>query len=277
MSTLHKFKAYFGMVPLDDYEDDYVDDRTPMGVDERAAHRPRDFSERGYGADRYPEDRYSEDRYGADRYGSDRYGESRFEGRDRDVAEYAEPAYKSPYAAPRREDYSDEPFGGDRYESPRRPTRIESAPSSGRFRAGGGGSAAVLRGATRGALAVDPAAEERRLEERVRPEPAPARRPGIFEDGGPLSRITTLRPRDYSEAAVIGERFREGNPVIMDLVDLSNADAKRLVDFAAGLAFALRGSFDKVATKVFLLSPSDVDVSAEERRRIAETGFYNQK
>ena len=104
-----------------------------------------------------------------------------------------------------------------------------------------------------------------------------ARRPGIFEDGGPLSKITTLRPRDYSEARIIGERFREGNPVIMDLVDLSNADAKRLVDFAAGLAFALRGSFDKVATKVFLLSPADVDVSAEERRRIAENGFYNQK
>ncbi|AGL27612.1 hypothetical protein J113_14880 [Mycobacterium tuberculosis CAS/NITR204] len=72
----------------------------------------------------------------------------------------------------------------------------------------------------------------------------------------------------------IGERFRDGSPVIMDLVSMDNADAKRLVDFAAGLAFALRGSFDKVATKVFLLSPADVDVSPEERRRIAETGFY---
>lgn len=259
MSTLHKFKAYFGMVPLEDYEDDYVaehdpraaDARAPRGADERGARRarPRDYPERGGYADRYF---------------------------DEDEPDYPEPAYKSPYQAgypvSRRDDY-DEPYGADRYES-RRPTRIESAPS-GRFRAGGG--APVLRGATRGALAVDPEAEERRLEERVRPEPAPARRPGIFEDGGPLSKITTLRPRDYSEARIIGERFREGNPVIMDLVDLSNADAKRLVDFAAGLAFALRGSFDKVATKVFLLSPADVDVSAEERRRIAETGFYNQK
>ncbi|MEU7633930.1 cell division protein SepF [Nocardia sp. NPDC049220] len=260
MSTLHKFKAYFGMVPLDDYEDDYVDDRAPRGVDDRGARRPRprDYSDRdGYA------DRYGEDRYGADRF---------------DDIEYPEPAYKSPYKAgypvSRRDDYADEPYGDDRYEASRRPTRIESAPS-GRFRAGG--SAPILRGATRGALAVDPDAEERRLEERVRPEPAPVRRPGIFEDGGPLSKITTLRPRDYSEARIIGERFREGNPVIMDLVELSNADAKRLVDFAAGLAFALRGSFDKVATKVFLLSPADVDVSAEERRRIAETGFYNQK
>ncbi len=83
-----------------------------------------------------------------------------------------------------------------------------------------------------------------------------------------------MRPKDYSEARTIGERFRDGTPVIMDLVSMDNADAKRLVDFAAGLAFALRGSFDKVATKVFLLSPADVDVSPEERRRIAETGFY---
>ena len=60
----------------------------------------------------------------------------------------------------------------------------------------------------------------------------------------------------------------------LSLVPL-DADAKRLVDFAAGLAFALRGSFDKVATKVFLLAPADVDVSAEERRRIAEAGFYS--
>ncbi|PXX62330.1 cell division inhibitor SepF [Nocardia tenerifensis] len=268
MSTLHKFKAYFGMVPLEDYEDDYVDDRGPRGGEDRVARRsrPRDYPDRdAYGPDRYAEDRYAPDHYGAD-------------GFDREDADYPEPAYKSPYKAgypvSRRAEYADEPYGEDRYDT-RRPTRIETAPSSGRFRAGG--SVPPLRGATRGALAVDPDAEERRLEERVRPEPAPARRPGIFEDGGPLSKITTLRPRDYSEARIIGERFREGNPVIMDLVELSNADAKRLVDFAAGLAFALRGSFDKVATKVFLLSPADVDVSAEERRRIAETGFYNQK
>ena len=89
-----------------------------------------------------------------------------------------------------------------------------------------------------------------------------------------LSRITTLHPRTYNEARVIGEHFRDGVPVIMNLTEMDDADAKRLVDFAAGLAFALRGSFDKVATKVFLLSPADVDVTPEERRRIAETGFY---
>ncbi|MBF6357271.1 cell division protein SepF [Nocardia higoensis] len=281
MSTLHKFKAYFGMVPLEDYEDDYVDDRASRASERGGARGPRPYSERpAYGADRYGEERYGADRFGAERFGPERFGAERF-GAERfeDDAEYPEPAYKSykPAYPPRREEYPEDNYGEDPYEPPRRPTRIESASASaaGRFRAGGGASA--LRGATRGALAVDPVAEERRLEERLRPEPAPARRPGIFEDGGPLSKITTLRPRDYSEARIIGERFREGNPVIMDLVELSNADAKRLVDFAAGLAFALRGSFDKVASKVFLLSPADVDVSAEERRRIAETGFYNQK
>lgn len=123
--------------------------------------------------------------------------------------------------------------------------------------------AAAPQPRTNGALAMEAA-------------PQPRRAP-MFDEGGPLSKITTLRPRDYSEARTIGERFREGNPVIMDLVEMSNADAKRLVDFAAGLAFALHGSFDKVAAKVFLLSPSDVDVSAEERRRIvAQKGFYSQ-
>ena len=116
----------------------------------------------------------------------------------------------------------------------------------------------ALRGSTRGALAMEP-----------------RRMAMLFDKSSiPLSKITTLRPKDYGEARAIGERFRDGTPVIMDLVSMDNADAKRLVDFAAGLAFALRGSFDKVATKVFLLSPADVDVFPEERGHIAETGFY---
>ena len=95
----------------------------------------------------------------------------------------------------------------------------------------------------------------------------------LFGDG-PLQKITTLRPSDYSEARTIGERYRDGSPVIMDLVDMSNDDAKRLVDFAAGLAFALRGSFDKVATKVFLLSPEFVQVDGDSSAD--EGSFYNQ-
>lgn len=92
----------------------------------------------------------------------------------------------------------------------------------------------------------------------------------------PLSRITTVHPRSYNEARTIGERYREGTPVIINLTELDDAAAKRLVDFAAGLAFALRGSIDKVTSRVFLLSPAGVDVSAEERRKLAERGFFAQ-
>ncbi len=211
MSTLHKVKAYFGMAPMDDYEDDYYED------DERGAAR---------GSRRPREDRFEDDAYPR--------------------------GYDSP-ADDRRRDY-DEPagyrsgFDDTRFEGRlRAPREFDRTPP--RF-----GS---LRGSTRGSLAMDP----RGMAE-------------LFEAGSPMAKITTLRPKDYSEARTIGERFRDGTPVIMDLVSMDNADAKRLVDFAAGLAFALRGSFDKVATKVFLLSPADVDVTAEQRRRIAEAGFY---
>jgi cell division inhibitor SepF len=208
MSTLHKVKAYFGMAPMEDYDDEYYDD------DDRGGGR---YSRRGPG----------------DRFGDD-YGRG-YDGRD-----YEDRDDDRDYAPGFRGGYADEP----RFRPPRDFER--HAPRFG-----------ALRGSTRGALAMDP-----------------RRMAMLFDEGSPLSKITTLRPKDYGEARTIGERFRDGTPVIMDLVSMDNADAKRLVDFAAGLAFALRGSFDKVATKVFLLSPADVDVSPEERRRIAETGFY---
>ena len=208
MSTLHKVKAYFGMAPMEDYDDEYYED------DDRSATR---------GYSRRPRD---------DRFEDDAYGRG-YEGRD-----YDEPS--TGYRAGFRDE--------DRFEPRLRGPRDFDRPTP---RLG------ALRGSTRGSLAMDP-----------------RRMAALFEEGSPLAKITTLRPKDYSEARTIGERFRDGTPVIMDLVTMDNADAKRLVDFAAGLAFALRGSFDKVATKVFLLSPADIDVSAEERRRIAEAGFY---
>jgi len=91
-----------------------------------------------------------------------------------------------------------------------------------------------------------------------------------------LVRVTTLHPRTYNEARAIGEHFREGTPVIMNLTEMDDADAKRLVDFAAGLIFGLRGSIDRVTAKVFLLSPHNVEVTAEEKQRLAEGGFFNQ-
>ena len=118
-----------------------------------------------------------------------------------------------------------------------------------------------------GALAVDRHPEP---VARLRPVTEPVRQ----QVRDPLSRITTLHPTSYVEARAIGEAYRDGIPVIINLTQMENADAKRLVDFSAGLAFALRGSMDKVTNKVFLLSPPDVDVTAEDRRRIAEGGLF---
>ena len=108
------------------------------------------------------------------------------------------------------------------------------------------------------------------IAERRRPQAGPT---GVVAE---LSRITTLHPRTYNGARTIGENFREGVPVIMNLSEMDDADAKRLVDFSAGLVFAVRGSIERVTNKVFLLSPPNVSVAAEDKQRIAEGGFFNQ-
>jgi cell division inhibitor SepF len=87
--------------------------------------------------------------------------------------------------------------------------------------------------------------------------------------------ITALHPRTYNEARTIGEQFRKSTPVIMNLTDMDDADAKRLVDFAAGLTFGLHGRIERVTAKVFLLSPHNVSVTAQDKARI-ENGFFNQ-
>ena len=100
---------------------------------------------------------------------------------------------------------------------------------------------------------------------------APAARPEKAE----LSQIVTVHPRSFNDARTIGEHFRDGVPVIMNLSQMENADAKRLVDFAAGLILGLRGNIERVTSKVFLLSPQNVSVTAEDKERIAG-GFFNQ-
>lgn len=107
--------------------------------------------------------------------------------------------------------------------------------------------------------------------------PTPVARIVREPEVGPLNRITTIHPRTYNEAKTIGESFRDGTPVIMNLTDMGDADAKRLVDFAAGLVFGLHGSIERVTAKVFLLSPSHVEVATEEPEATpAQRGFFNQ-
>ena len=118
--------------------------------------------------------------------------------------------------------------------------------------------------------------EDDRHDVRVPDVRPPDRRPAGQVQTTDLARITTLHPRTYNEARTIGEHFREGTPVIMNLTEMVDSDAKRLVDFSAGLIFGLRGSIERVTNKVFLLSPANVEVAAEDKARIAERGFFNQ-
>jgi cell division inhibitor SepF len=186
--------------------------------------------------------RYADDHYDGDY--ADGYADDELEADD-------VPAVREPEPLPVRRDRAARPMG--------------LAPAGTSVGAGAGGSRISAMGsgpvgATAAKLAVrEPVAAV------VEPAPAPA-----------PYRITTLHPRTYNEARTIGERFRDGMPVIMNLTEMDDADAKRLVDFAAGLSFGLRGSIERVTAKVFLLSPQNVDVTAEDKARIREGGFFNQ-
>jgi cell division inhibitor SepF len=123
--------------------------------------------------------------------------------------------------------------------------------------------------------------EEAEVAEQFGGQVTPLRRPertGAVAPGAELRRITTVHPRSYNDARTIGEAFRSGIPVIINLTDMDDSDAKRLVDFSAGLVFGLHGAIERVTNKVFLLSPATVEVSAEGA--VADgpsrSAFYNQ-
>lgn len=98
-------------------------------------------------------------------------------------------------------------------------------------------------------------------------------------DDTELQRIVTVHPRAYHDAKTIGENFRNGVPVIVNLSDMDDADAKRLIDFAAGLVFGLRGTLERVTTKVFLLSPAHVEIQDSSDSALpdnaARSGMYS--
>ena len=91
-----------------------------------------------------------------------------------------------------------------------------------------------------------------------------------------IDRIITLHPRVYSEARAIGEHYRSGQPVIMNLSDMEESERKRMIDFASGLVFGHHGSIERVTSKVFLLTPPNVSVSNEEKSAAASASFFNQ-
>jgi len=164
----------------------------------------------------------------------------------------------------RRTSYDDDRYGYDDEPEPA-PTRGYRTASLG-SRAGSltvGHGRGDSEHQTSGSMALDTA-------------PSAYVRPGPVAVPDDAYRITTLTPRTYNEARTIGEHFRVGTPVIMSLTEMDDNDAKRLVDFAAGLIFGLHGSIERVTNKVFLLSPEHVEVTAEDKARIVEGGFFNQ-
>ncbi len=134
---------------------------------------------------------------------------------------------------------------------------------------------ATVRPITRPAAATPTAGTNTRENLALAPQPQPLQRVAPAVEDDRRTQITTLHPTTYNEARQIGERFRDGSPVIMNLTEMDEADAKRLVDFAAGLAFGLRGTIERVTNRVFLLSPANVQVTAEDKAKIAEGGFLN--
>ena len=157
--------------------------------------------------------------------------------------DYPENRYESEYAGEYRGEFGAD-YGADRrapagYSDDYAPPTYQPEPADRRPAVAESGFAPEP--VTQGALAVQPRFEPRR-----------------DLDSKTAARPVTVKLASFTEARVIGEKYRDGQSVIMDMTDMADADARRLVDFAAGLAFARRGSIDKVTTKVFMLLPSDV-------------------
>jgi cell division inhibitor SepF len=89
-------------------------------------------------------------------------------------------------------------------------------------------------------------------------------------------RVHLVVPRSFNDAQSIADKFKDAVPVIVNLQGTEAELSKRLIDFSSGLTYALGGSMQRVADKVFLLTPRNVEVSAEERARLIDRGFFNQ-
>jgi len=146
--------------------------------------------------------------------------------------------------------------------------------------------------------------EDRSRERPVRRLPSARRRrdefDDIFADDDPPARTTTLRPvsggratpaapsrngeqrvhlvvpKSFNDAQQVADRFKDDVPVILNLQGSETDLSKRLIDFASGLTYALDGGMQRIADKVFMLTPRNVEISAEERARLIEKGFFNQ-
>jgi cell division inhibitor SepF len=236
MSALRKAGVWLGLVEEDD---------------------ERGYDDRGYRESTYRDRDRDRDR---DRYSADRYADE-FADEDEDVEEER----AVPRARAERSRISDRLSARGDLDDHDRVDRSERASVRSITRSTtAGDSTAPLSYSTRDNLALAPQAVH---QSQVHQRPAEEEQ---------RYQITTLHPTTYREARTIGEHFRDGVPVIINLTEMDEGDARRLVDFAAGLAFGLRGTIERVTNRVFLLSPANVQVTAEDKAKIAEGGFFNQ-
>ena len=99
---------------------------------------------------------------------------------------------------------------------------------------------------------------------------------GRGNGGGGADRVHFVAPKNFNEVQDVADKFKDAIPVILNLQNTDHDLSKRLIDFSSGLTYALDGGMQRIADKVFLLTPRNVEVSAEERARLLEKGFFNQ-
>jgi cell division inhibitor SepF len=116
--------------------------------------------------------------------------------------------------------------------------------------------------------AVDDTAEE--------PRPRRGRRRAPAGNGGGVASMHVVTPRTFNDAQQVADEFKRSKPVIINLQSTDRELSKRLIDFSSGMTYALGGGMQRIAQGIFLLTPEDVEVSAEEKARILEGGFFNQ-
>ena len=120
---------------------------------------------------------------------------------------------------------------------------------------------------------ADDAGGERRTTS-LRPVSTPRSAPN--GRGGGDVRVHFVAPKSFNDVQDVADKFKDSIPVILNLQGTDTDLAKRLIDFSSGLTYALDGGMQRIADKVFLLTPRNVEVSAEERARLVEKGFFNQ-
>jgi cell division inhibitor SepF len=116
--------------------------------------------------------------------------------------------------------------------------------------------------------AVDDTAEE--------PQPRRGRRRAPAGNGGGVASMHVVTPRSFNDAQQVADEFKRSKPVIINLQSTDRELSKRLIDFSSGMTYALGGGMQRISQGIFLLTPENVEVSAEEKARLLEGGFFNQ-